>query len=209
MAKARVEKLWPGETVAILASGPSLTVEDVNYVRGKARVIVINTTYKLAPWADCLYACDGRWWRWHKGAKEFPGLKFALQREAKHWNPDVTVLRNTGYSGLETDPTGLRNGRNGGYQALNLSYHLGVSKIVLLGYDMQLGPGGKRYWHKDHPSALESPYRAFRKQFETIKQPLLDAGITVLNCTRRTALETFPRVPLHEALPELSAEAVA
>ena len=49
---------------AIIASGPSLTKEDVDAVRG-LNVIVINTSYWLAPWADILYACDGHWWDWH------------------------------------------------------------------------------------------------------------------------------------------------
>ena len=96
----RVERLWEGETVVCLASGPSLTPADVEYVRGKARVIVINTTVLLAPWADVLYACDARWWQWHhKTVKGFAGMKFALTKASAPFG--VTVLRNTGATGLE------------------------------------------------------------------------------------------------------------
>ena len=45
-----VSRLWPGSTVVCIGSGPSLTPEDVAYVRGKARVIAINRSVDLAPW---------------------------------------------------------------------------------------------------------------------------------------------------------------
>lgn len=50
------------DTIVCVASGESLTRADVNYCRGKARVLAINDNYRIAPWADWLYACDGRWW---------------------------------------------------------------------------------------------------------------------------------------------------
>jgi len=31
-------------------------------------VLAINDAYRLAPWADWLYACDDRWWRFHHEA---------------------------------------------------------------------------------------------------------------------------------------------
>jgi hypothetical protein len=181
-----------------VASGPSLTQADVDYVKGKARVIVINTSYQLATWADVLYACDERWWRWHKGAKDFPGLKFALTKASAYWG--VTVLRNTGSNGLEHDPSGLKNGRNSGYQAMNLAVHFGVRRIVLLGYDMAPGTNGRAHWHKEHPVSLVSSYRHFRKQYETLVKPLAKVNVEVVNCTRKTALECFPCAPLETVL---------
>jgi hypothetical protein len=77
-----VPKLCPGGTVVCIGGGPSLTRDDVDYCRGKAFVIAINDAYKLAPWADALYACDGLWWRWHKGVPSFDGPKFALTKPA-------------------------------------------------------------------------------------------------------------------------------
>lgn len=203
-----VERLWPGETVVCIASGPSLTVEDVNFVRGKARVIVINNSYKLAPWADILYACDQRWWKWFKGAPDFPGLKFALTAESAKW-PGVRVIGKSGTDGLSLDPRSLRTGGNGGYQAINLAVLLGATKIVLLGYDMQLGEKGKQHWHGDHPMRMISPYVNFRRCFQTIVDPLKEAGVEVINCSRETALKCFPRRRLDEVFAAESCEAVA
>lgn len=190
----KVEKLWPGETVVCIASGPSLTKQDVDFVRGKARVIAINTSYQLAPWADCLWACDSRWWQWHQGAKDFKGLKFALTKASAAWG--VTVLKNTGTNGLETNPQGLKNGRNGGYQAIGLAVHLGAKRIVLLGYDMQKGPKGEQHWHPDHPNKMGPDYRKWLGLFETLVQPLAKRGIEIVNCTRSTQLDCFPKASL-------------
>lgn len=198
-----VPREWPGETVVCVATGPSLTPEDVEYCRGKARVIVINNAHELAPWADCLYACDAKWWHWHHGVKAFTNPKWSMDHSA--WNgyrvlyPDVRLLRNAGPDGLEHQPTGLKSGRNSGYQAINLAYHYGAKRIVLLGYDMQMS-GGKSHYFGEHPNNQRSPYDRFRRAFETIKKPLMKRGIEVINCTRRSALNTFPKADLREVL---------
>jgi hypothetical protein len=183
--------------VVCIATGPSLTPEDVAFVQGKAKVIAVNDAYKLAPWADVLYACDSRWWRWHHGVKSFTGPKYALDRSAAKW-PGVTSLRHTGPTGLETDPTALRTGKNSGYQAINLAVHLGAKRIVLLGYDMKRGEGGKEHFFGHHPLHTRSPYSEFRRRYETLVEPLKAIGVTVVNCTRDTALDMFPRQSLAE-----------
>lgn len=204
---ASVPKLWPGETVVCIGGGPSLTPEDVNYCRGKARVLAINDAIKLAPWADLLYACDGRWWEMHKGVKSFEGLKYGMTVNTKKW-ADVLKLRNDGLDGLCLDPTGLRTGRNSGYQAINLCAHLGASRILLLGYDMKRH-GGKGHWFGDYKGWTPSPYQQFLQAFPTLVEPLKALGIEVINCTRTTALTVFPRMTIEEALPAMVLEAAS
>lgn len=208
-----VPRLWPGETFVIVASGPSLTQEDVDFVRGKARVIAINESFRMAPWADALYCCDARMWKWlHADRKRygnvhaFTGLKFALTKDSAKW-PNVRVLQNTGPAGLEPKPNGLRTGRNSGYQAINLAVHLGAQRVLLLGYDMQR-TGGKEHWHEDHPNRTRSPYPQFRQSFAKIVEPLKAAGVEVINCSRETALECFPRMCIQDAL-KVGSEAAA
>lgn len=192
-------RAWPGETVVCLASGPSLTPADVAYCRGRARTIVINTTILRAPWADAFYACDARVWGWHEATvRAFAGLKFALDGAAAQYG--ATILRNAGVWGLSANPDAVCNGRNSGYQAINLAYLLGASRILLLGYDLQPGPGGEGHWHGDHPNRAQPPYGVCRAAFTTIARPLAEAGVAVINCTRRTALHCFPECPLEEML---------
>lgn len=199
-AVTTVPKLWPGETFVCIGGGSSLTRADVEYCRGKARIIAIKEAHQLAPWAEVLYACDPKWWRFYKGAPDFTGLKYALAPQPILW-PGMQVLRDTGDEGLELDPTGLRTGCNSGYQAVNLAVHLGAARIVLLGYDMWRGPNGQQNWFGPHPNHEPSPYPVFLMRFASIVEPLKSAGVEVVNASRFTVLSAFPRLPLEEALP--------
>lgn len=210
MGFATVPRLCPGGTVLCIASGPSLTRDDVEYCRGKVdAAIVTNNGYQIAPWADVLVAADLRWWNQHaKMVQSFKGLKYATSKHVAV--KGVQILRNTGGKGLETDPTGCRHGLNSGYRAVNIAFHLGATRIILLGYDMARGdgPSRKEHWHGDHPWMSRSPYDQFKRYFATIVEPLKAHGVEVLNCTRRTELECFPVVALEAALP-VKQEAVA
>ena len=186
-------RLWPESLIVCLGTGPSLTRADVARVQGQ-RVIAINNAYQVAPWADVLYACDAKWWRWHHGAPGFVGRKYTLAPGLRDY-PEVAAVTNTGTLGLETDPRGLRTGHNSGYQAINLAVHLGARTIVLLGYDMQ----GDHYFGR-HPDGTKPPFNRCLAAFETLVDPLAALGVTVINCTRRTALTTFPQRRLEEAL---------
>jgi hypothetical protein len=180
-----------------------MTQEDADYVRGRAdAVIAINETYKLAPWADVLYASDGhKWWQWRNGVPEFKGLKYSAHE--KSWLVGVPALRGTGDSGLELDPSAIRTGKNSAYAAINVAVHLGASLIVLLGVDMKHGPGGKRHWHPDKEQGIVWPGPALLlcpPLFETLVEPLKAIGVEVLNCTRDTALRAFPCRALESVL---------
>ena len=67
-----------------IASGPSLTAEDVELVRRwrlantpeERRVIAVNTTFRMAPWADTLFASNDPWWVWaRQEVGQFQGQK--------------------------------------------------------------------------------------------------------------------------------------
>lgn len=194
-----VERLWPGSTFVCIGGGPSLTQADVESVRGLARVIAINDAYRLAPWADALYACDAKWWNWHNGVPSYTGPKYSITASAPVTWPDVQVLENTGQFGLELAPTGLRTGLNSGYQAINLAVHLGAGRILLLGYDMSCD-GTQSHWFGEHPDCQPSPFPQMREAFATLLEPLSELGITVVNCSRRTALTAFPCASLESEL---------
>lgn len=198
-----VPRRFPNSTIVCLGAGPSLTAEDVAACRGKAHVIAINDTVTLAPWADVLYACDRKWWQAHPETASFRGLKYGLQSLNR---PDVQILENTGDQGIEVEPTGVRTGKNSGYQAINLAVHLGAKRIVLLGYDMQPGRHGKLHFFGNHAwTNVLPPFQLFLALFETLAGPLQALGIEVVNCSRVSALNVFPRQSLTEALGQVAA----
>jgi len=97
----------------------------------------------------------------------------------------------------------LHQGQNSGYQAVNLAYLLGATRILLLGYDMQM-KGDQRHWFGAHPPPMEvgSNYPAFLQCFATIKPA--EYGIEIWNVTRETALQCFPLYDLDECYAALS-----
>lgn len=164
-------------------------------------MVATNDTYRLAPWADVLHACDEKWWEVHLGVPEFAGLKFSLQNGARQW-PGVQVIGAQGDRGLSADPSEVTTGKNSGHQAINIAVHLGAKRIVLLGYDMQAREGAPSHFFGEHPKPLKAmPAFAYCIScFESLVQPLALLGVEIVNCTRETALTCFPRQPLEAVL---------
>lgn len=192
-------RLWDGETVVCLGSGPSLTPADVDAVRGRARVIAVKDAYRLAPWADVLYGAGdvNRWWQRVGPTLTFGGLRYSLDAGASAWS---AVLKFRKESGIDTDPSYLATGANSGYQAINLAVHLGAARVVLLGYDMQPSAQDRDHFFGNHHHGRRLPFTLFKLRFQTIVEPLKALGIGVLNASRETALDVFPRCALEEAL---------
>jgi len=93
-------------------------------------------------------------------------------------------------------------GGNSGAGALLLARHRDATRIVLLGYDCQYSKDGTRHWHADHRKGLGNcqSLPKFGGQFKEAAWQL--AGVEVINASRETALDLWPRVPLEEALEE-------
>ena len=213
----KVPRMWEGETVAILAGGHSLTQAQVDYVKGKCKVIAINSSYLLAPWADLLYFCDDRWYtqcghKDRKEFKEFNGIKVTLRNLSMP--EDIMKLDHRGGTGLCLESDGLMTGSNSGYQCMGLAFHLGANRQLLLGYDMKI-VNGKSHWHGGHKKDIEHSsgnrpdhvvlaYKTLEftmlPKFLTIVEPLEKAGIEVINCTPDSALECFPKASLFDIL---------
>lgn len=91
-------------------------------------------------------------------------------------------------------------GRNSGAGALCVAAQWGAKRIIMIGYDCQYAPDGKRHWHGDHPSQIGNAkhINKWPAQFRAVAGQLISAE--VINCSRETALDMFKRIPLEEAL---------
>lgn len=211
-----VSREWAGETVAILASGPSMCAEQAQQLQGKCRVIAVNNQGiptlvngalcpAFAPWADILYAADATWWRKNPEALNFAGRKVTIRPENpvdEKRLPTVYSLQNGGCSGFDDRPTHIRTGGNSGYQALHLAAHLGVKRALLLGFDMRPAPDGQEHWFGSHPwrRGFKSRYDIFIIRFEKAAHEFAQRGIEVVNCTSGSALKCFPHHDVERAL---------
>ena len=192
--KQQTNKIWEGDTVLCIASGPSIDTDDIDYARGKCRVIVINDNYQLASWADLLYACDLKWWDWHKGVPDFEGMKYTMDKVAAK-KYDLDYVKGEAGEGLNTSH--IHTGSNSGFQAINLAYLFGAKRILLTGYDMHVNKNGASHWFGNHPDLIISNYQRWIKGFDQVaKQNLVE----IINCTRDTSLKCFPQMRLQDAL---------
>jgi hypothetical protein len=193
---------WSGQVCAVIASGESAKSSGVERLQGRCKAIVVNSSYRLAPWADALYASDWRWWDAYRDALEFQGLK--VTSDAGHAKRlgirSVAVAR-------ETDPTAhsvrvngpIGHGGNSGFQAINLAVQFGVRRLVLVGFDLQGG-----HWHEKHSLPLINPrpqtLDKWRQRLDGQAEPLRRLGVVVVNASETSALQAFPKMSIDEAL---------
>lgn len=191
----QVPRMWEGKTVAVLASGPSMSkiVADEVLAAGLP-TIVINNTYLLAPWADMLYAADAAWWQAHPGTADFRGLRVTVQDVA-----GTLKLRCSGPAGFDPHPGAVRSGGHSGHQAVHIAMHAGARRILLCGFDMH-----GTHWHGEHAFPLRNTaggtYGRWVEQFAELRDSAISLGIEIVNCTPGSALTCFPAASLTEAL---------
>lgn len=148
-----------------------------------------------------LYACDGDWWgHYIKEVREkFSGELWTQDEDAAPAHR-LNRVSGDGREGLGRNWV-IHFGSNSGYQLINLVYHFGARKIILLGFDMQR-TDGKSHHHGDHPGKLNRslPFHTWKKKFNRLAQDLREQSVEVINATRETALDCFPKMSLEEAL---------
>ena len=159
--------------------------------------------------ADHLYAADSHWWHHYIADIKcsFQGKLWSCDpRGNTNWNTTdpvkygIEILHcriEAEAKGLWRTPGTVNSGGNSGYQAINLAYHLGAQRIILLGFDMH-NHSGLSHWFGDHPPVFPggSDAARFISAFRSIKPA--DYGIEIINCSRVTALDAFPRHNLED-----------
>ena len=141
------------------------------------------------------------WWDVHQGVPDFGGERWTQDGDAaRKWS--LRHVPSVARPGLCLDGSRIHQGSNSGYQAINFAVLRGAARILLLGYDMRLGEGGKRHWFGDHPGGLNkaSAYGQWIPLFRSMIPHLEAAGVEVLNCTPGSALEAFPMARLADVL---------
>lgn len=181
---------WLGETVVCLASGPSLTIEDCEYVKAaQVRVITVNDTFKRASWADVFLAADHGWWQQHRHEIVDGPEWWTCSYEAIREYPELALFR-----------TNL-NTRNTGAKAIEMAIDFGASKVILLGFDCTLSKG--IHWHGPHQRTSnpdDNIVVEWHAHFKTIAEYAKSKAVPIINCSRDTAIECFERAELEDVL---------
>jgi len=199
-----VPREFPGETVFIVAGGPSVLGQDLDALRGR-RVIAINSSVHAVPWADYLIFGDWRWWYEppnRAAATSFAGRVVTTSRMI----PDkrVLVCRKAKPPGLAREPNSLMQRWTTLTAATNLAAHLvgEGGTIVWLGADGQKAADGRTHHHKPHPwPHARGCYDRHREDLVTIIPSLRSLKITAYNASPGTAwADLLPVIDLQEAL---------
>ena len=180
---------WSGKRAIVIGSGPSLTAEDCELVRASGHpVVVTNTTFRACPWADALFAFDAKWWQVYQEEvfATFAGRKVSSSHLAGKYDVEIIPRRH----------------RNSGAAAVGLAMDYGAERVVLLGFDLQVGPNGESHWHGDHIHGLGNTQSIgdWPRHFKILAKHAEKKGVEIVNASRRTALQAFPLVTLEDVL---------
>lgn len=175
-------------TWVVIASGPSLVPEDVERVReAGCTIVAVNTSWKMAPFCDYLFAGDNKWWQNNK--VDIPAKRVSLSYNAE---------RHHGAKRFKSK-VAKKGGYNSGCVAIEFAIRRGAERVILLGFDCSVKNG--THWHGDHkksPNPNQGKCEIWKRQFATLRNTYRDSEI--INCSRYTELKTFPRMSLEEAL---------
>lgn len=198
------EPVFAGKKVFCCASGPSFTQEVADSLRGRP-AMVINSSYRLAPWADAWFFTDsGVFDRFRAEIEEFPGLVLTYSRKAKRELPHkvkrVKGIWTKGFPKRGADY--IRQGRSSGHSGVSALVQMGATDIVLVGFDMRFVEG-KEHCHNDYagqPRDREIYEREFIPAFNGWCADAEAIGVRIVNATQNSALREFPMVNLADEL---------
>lgn len=205
-------KMWLGSTVFLIGGGTSLRDMDWSLLHGR-RTIGCNDAYLLGPRVtDICYFGDRGWYRRHTrptvdigmgpqpGLLQFSGLKVTCLSEMVGYK-GLLVLQRRPRTIEEAPRVGWFTST--GASAINLAAILGAKKIVLLGYDMTLGPDKMNNWHLN---LVHNPNQGIFKKFIEMMghlkkdMELKHPDVEILNANPESRLELFPKIEREELL---------
>lgn len=157
---------WKGATVAVLASGPSMSADVAESLR-EHRTIAVNHSHRMAPWADMLVALDGNW---PQSFREFAGMRVTGVKD-----DELDAL----YAGPMYERVQFRPGhaieiRNSGLSAIRIAAGMGAARIILAGFDY---PGVLGHFYDDEVDTGD--YIGLREGLEALTAELRVRGIAV------------------------------
>lgn len=166
--------LWSGKTVAVLASGPSMSQSLADSVRHLPR-IAVRMAYRLAPDADMVLALDGPpndgFWP-ELMASDFAGIRLC----GVECDLDVRYV-NLPHERIVLGPGHEIESRNNGLAAIRIAAQAGAAKILLLGFDPEIN--GHFYDDVTDPGYAGEWYPGLRAGLAALIAELQAKGIAV------------------------------
>ncbi len=197
------EPLLAGDTVFLLGGGPSLRDFDVQRLRGR-RVMAINCSCAICPWAEFLYFTDTSWFEHRRTlVAAWPGTVITASRVAKAALPEkLKRIQLVTQPDFTIGEPVLKFGRSSGHTAISVAIAMGAARVILLGYDMQIVGGRSHHHNEYHTEDIKLFRDDFLVHFQGWGEAARRIGVEVLNCTPGSALAEFPMRSIDDVLAE-------
>ena len=232
----KVPRIWDGGECWIIGGGPSLTEEFgipkelvTEVKKGEQppssyspymealhdkHLIGINAAFRLGNWIEFIFFGDGGFYlKNRKSLLKHPGLKVSCSPKI-----DTVRFKSAGVKYLQRDHNRAKGisknlhkvswNNNSGGAAISFAVHLGVSRIILLGFDMCNAGDHSQHWHNLYGrSSGQPPKKPHRLPFHRhllgfpfIAEDAKKMGIEIINASPNSAIEEFPKVKVKELL---------
>lgn len=216
-----VPQIWKDGTCWIIGGGPSVTTQFripkkiVQKVRNNEvpisefspymsllhdkHVIGINGAFRLGDWVDICFFGDRNWY--FDNASDLNAYKGILVGcpeflQCAGWQKlNIQHVKKSDKTyGLTKEPSKVCWNFNSGSAAINLAYHLGCTRIILLGFDMDLSSSGTGHWHNLYNGKTNMPFAKHLAGFEQIAIDAKQLGIEIINASPLSKIENFPKM---------------
>lgn len=202
-------RLWEGGTAYIIGGGPSVKEEDLSIIKNK-RIIGVNDAYKLGPWVDICWFGDWKWWVWNRKdiKANYKGLVVTCCNSNKMMGDPraaddtrIKIMKRAGKHGILKAANLIAWNFCSGSSAINFAYHLGVKRIVLIGFDMQRVNGAKN-WHDYHhrENFDEGSYLRYLRVYQHIARDARLLDLEIINTSMVSKIDHFPKMSLGDAV---------
>jgi hypothetical protein len=179
---------WEGQTVVVIASGPSLTQHDCDLVeRSGLTTVAVNNAWQYARFCHALYAGDLRWWVHYWDSIDIGAEKWTLSSNA------------AGVFNINWHNSKRIKGYNSGLLAIEMAIHFGAALVLMLGFDASLENGV--HFFGPHVG-IANPNKSGCERWLGYFEALAKDHKNIINCSRETAITCFPRQSLEAALYE-------
>lgn len=197
-----INPIYQGQTAILCGTGPGITkevIQSCNAARasGDVKLFGVNLNYRIFD-LDVHLACNSGFWdEFWNDIKTHPCEKWTPREESAE-QYSINFIEERWAPGLSTDPSYIHAHHGSGPQSVNLALHYGITRMILVGWDMRYPPGGKRHYFGEYPAPLlhwpqtgpNGEMTGLISEMETIRPD--DYGIEIVNCTPGSALKHFP-----------------
>lgn len=180
-------------------------------------VIAINVAYLIGNWIDIVFFGDNEFFMENQDKlNDFPGLKVTCHPRFANVK-GIKYLKKGGRQprGLSDNPSSVIWNANSGSASISMAANMGVKRIVLVGFDMNLDEDGNQWFHSEYgkgkpvtPGTEEErrkrdrqlPFGRHLVGFPGIANDAKRRGVEILNANPDSAIEVFRKVTVKEVL---------